>query len=195
MRGQVVSEAELENVVNPALAISKIIGEMALLNQQNPNLDDFAVLTPVHLLMGEKAYGISPSNAELHYTIRTWNSAQMSDLTSKIETLVEEICKSYRIDFSLEWLEYFPASINDAECNSQIHKAALENSLEIIEKEHPFRFGEDFGWYSKKYKTAMFGLGSGVDSPALHHADYDFPDEILGTGIQMFSTIIRNILE
>ncbi len=194
-KGKEAHAAEPENGINPALAISKIIREMALLNQSDPHLDDFAMLTPVHLLMGEKAYGISPSNAELHYTIRTWNSAQMFDLTSKIEVLVEQICRMHKLDFSLEWLEYFPASINDAECNNQIHKAALENSLEIIEKEHPFRFGEDFGWYSKKYKTAMFGLGSGIDSHALHHADYDFPDEILGTGIQMFSTIIQDILK
>lgn len=194
-KGKEAHAAEPENGINPALAISKIIGEMALLNHTDSHLDDFAVLTPVHLWMGEKAYGISPANAELHYTIRTWNSAQMSDLTSKIEALVEQICRMHKLDFSLEWLEYFPASINNTECNDQIDKAALENGLEIIEKNHPFRFGEDFGWYSKKYKTAMFGLGSGVDSPALHHADYDFPDEILDTGIRMFASIIQNILE
>ncbi|RIV67674.1 amidohydrolase [Flagellimonas aequoris] len=194
-KGKEAHAAEPENGINPALAISKIIGEMALLNHTDPHLEDFAVLTPVHLLMGEKAYGISPSNAELHYTIRTWNSTQMSDLTSKIEALVEQICRLHKLDFNLEWLEYFPASINDTECSDQIHMAAFENGLEIVQKNHPFKFGEDFGWYSKKYKTAMFGLGAGVDSPALHHADYDFPDEIIGAGIQMFTSIIQNILK
>jgi hypothetical protein len=29
----------------------------------------------------------------------------------------------------------------------------------------------------------MFGLGSGTDSPALHNPDYDFPDDIITTGI------------
>ena len=41
----------------------------------------------------------------------------------------------------------------------------------------------------------MFGLGSGIDSPALHHSEYDFPDEIIETGIDIFKTIIQNILE
>ena len=195
IKGKEAHAAEPENGNNPALAVSKIIEGMSSLNCLDPKMDNFAVLTPVHLLMGEKAYGISPANAELHYTIRTWNSSQMSLLTSKIKTLVDGICLSNHLDFSFEWLEFFPASINDEECTAHIQKAANANGFEIINKEHPFRFGEDFGWYSKKYKTAMFGLGSGIDSPALHHADYDFPDEILTTGIQMFSTIIQNILK
>ena len=58
-----------------------------------------------------------------------------------------------------------------------------------------FKFGEDFGWFSKKYKTAMFGLGAGIETPALHNANYDFPEEIIETGINMFKTIISKILK
>ena len=41
----------------------------------------------------------------------------------------------------------------------------------------------------------MFGLGAGVDTPALHNSDYDFPDEIIPTGMEMFKTIISKILQ
>ena len=41
----------------------------------------------------------------------------------------------------------------------------------------------------------MFGLGAGLDTPALHNADYDFPDEIIETGITMFKSIISNIMK
>ena len=40
----------------------------------------------------------------------------------------------------------------------------------------------------------MFGLGAGKTTPALHHADYDFPDELIPTGINMFGELIINIL-
>ena len=40
----------------------------------------------------------------------------------------------------------------------------------------------------------MFGLGAGINNPALHNSLYDFPDEILETGIDMFKKIIKNIL-
>ena len=40
----------------------------------------------------------------------------------------------------------------------------------------------------------MFGLGAGLDTPALHHVDYDFPDELIETGMKMFQGIIRELL-
>jgi hypothetical protein len=40
----------------------------------------------------------------------------------------------------------------------------------------------------------MFGLGSGINTPALHHHDYDFPDEIIETGVRMFESIAREML-
>jgi metal-dependent amidase/aminoacylase/carboxypeptidase family protein len=40
----------------------------------------------------------------------------------------------------------------------------------------------------------MFGLGSGVNSPALHNPDYDFPDQLIETGVKVFSGIIDGIL-
>jgi hypothetical protein len=40
----------------------------------------------------------------------------------------------------------------------------------------------------------MFGIGSGLNCPALHQADYDFPEEIIETGMNMFKGIIDRIL-
>ena len=75
-----------------------------------------------------------------------------------------------------------------------IKKSAKGNGLLLQALTHPFKFGEDFGWYSKKYRCAMLGLGAGEKSPALHHSDYDFPDEIIETGIKMFLSVIDQIL-
>ena len=40
----------------------------------------------------------------------------------------------------------------------------------------------------------MFGLGAGLDTPALHNPDYDFPDELIDTGVQLFGGIIDQFL-
>ena len=85
--------------------------------------------------------------------------------------------------------------VNADECNALIKKAANANGLKTEQKINPFKWGEDFGWFSKKYKTGFFGLGAGVNMPALHHNDYDFPDELIPTGIEMFTEIIKEILE
>ena len=195
LSGKESHAAEPENGINPTLAISEIIAALNTLNNNDPNDAEFAVFTPVHILMGQPAYGISPANGELHYTIRTWSSAQMDILVAEIKKEVATISETHLLDYSIDWFEHFPASANNHICNEHIIAAAKINNFEIIERPYPFKFGEDFGWFSKEYKTAMFGLGSGINTPALHHADYDFPEEIIDTGMKMFASIIKGILK
>ena len=119
----------------------------------------------------------------------------MSVLKTQVKTIVQELSELHQLTYEIEWLEYFPAAANDTESNEYVAKAAKENNFQTIERPYPFKFGEDFGWFSREYKTAMFGLGAGEDTPALHNADYDFPDVLLETGISIFKSIILNILE
>lgn len=194
LSGKESHAAEPENGVNPAEGISEMILAISKLEVANPEDESFAILTPVHINMGQVSYGISPASGELHYTVRTWSTEKMSALKRKIEDLFKKICQTHKLEYKMEWLEYFPASSNDIESNDHVYRAAQENNFKIIERPYPFKFGEDFGWFTKKYKTAMFGLGAGLDTPALHNSDYDFPDEIIETGITMFKSIILNIM-
>ena len=193
LQGKESHAAEPENGKNPALCLAQMITSISSLNVPNPEKESFAVLTPVHINMGQKAYGISPGEGELHYTMRTWSRKHMQKLKSSITKIVQEASELNGLEYELSWLEYFPASANDKESNNYVRQAAKDHEFAIIERSYPFKFGEDFGWYSHAYKTAMFGLGSGVDTPALHNADYDFPDEIIATGFSMFKTIIERI--
>ena len=53
--------AEPENGINPAKAISELITAFDKLNNNKPTDKDFAVLTPVHINMGQKSYGVFSS--------------------------------------------------------------------------------------------------------------------------------------
>ena len=116
------------------------------------------------------------------------------ELKSKIESLIKDLCAEGSLSFDLNWFEYFPSAENDDELNDIIEEVAHFNNYNIQFEKHPFKFGEDFGWYSMGRRVAMFGLGAGEKTPALHHADYDFQDEIIETGIKMFASIISKIL-
>ena len=156
--------------------------------------DNFTVFTPIHINMGEVAYGISAGEGEVHYTFRTWKEERMTFLKQEIIKTLEVICSEEKLSYSLDWFDYFPASVNNEYCNDIIVKVAKQNQFEIKQNAESFKFGEDFGWFTRDYKAAMFGLGSGINTPALHHANYDFPDELLETGIQMFQGIINELL-
>ena len=89
----------------------------------------------------------------------------------------------------------FPSSKNDKFSNVIVRKAAKELGLSVETIVFPFRWSEDFGHFLEKYPGALFGLGSGIDQPALHNPDYDFPDELIETGIRIFSNIYKTILK
>lgn len=102
--------------------------------------------------------------------------------------------RAHGLLYELRWFDDFPASVNHEQCNQLIRNSALKHGFTVKERPLPFKFGEDFGWYSAAYRSAMFGLGSGEDSSALHHHDYDFPYEIAVTGIPVFAGIIEEVL-
>ncbi|MEP2238843.1 MAG: amidohydrolase [Maribacter sp.] len=194
LTGKKSHASEPENGVNPAMAVAELIQEIQSLTNANASSSDFALLTPVHVHLGEKNYGISPDNAELHYTIRTWSGEVMSALESKIKQAVSKVSNTHKLKAEIDWFEFFPASNNNSDCVSLIEKAAHQNNLELVEHPKSLKFGEDFGWFSSKYKSAIFGLGAGEHQPALHHSDYDFPDELIETGLLMFKGLITDIL-
>jgi len=75
-----------------------------------------------------------------------------------------------------------------------IEQAADEHRLKIKKLSEPFKWSEDFGFFTQHCQGAMFGLGAGVDHPNLHQPNYDFPDEIIETGIKVFHSLIKQIL-
>lgn len=195
LTGKESHASEPENGTNPALAMAELITEFSKLNRQDLQSEKFTLLTPIHINMGQKSYGISAGAAELHYTLRAWTEEVMAQLKETLQQILNRIGMQYALSYTIDWLEYFPSTTNDPFCNEFVVKAARANGLDCKERAYPLKFGEDFGWFSKHYKTAMFGLGAGMDSPALHHADYDFPEEILETGMGMFKEIIQQIIK
>ncbi|WP_036155349.1 amidohydrolase [Maribacter forsetii] len=194
LTGKKSHASEPENGVNPAIAVAELVQEIHALADTNVNSENFALLTPICIDLGEKNYGISPENAELHYTIRTWSGEVMSNLEEKIKQLVSTISSKHELKAEMGWFEFFPASDNNTVCVSFIEKVANQHSIELVEHPRALKFGEDFGWFSSKYKSAIFGIGAGEHQPALHHSDYDFPDELIDTGLLMFKGLITGIL-
>lgn len=194
LQGKESHASEPENGINPAKAVSELISEFSKMNVADLSKENFALLTPVHIKMGQPAYGISAGEAELHYTLRTWNEGEMNALKEQIFKLTEAITRKQNLKYYSQIFDQFPATRNHQYCNSLIRKAAELNGFQVEERSTPFKFGEDFGWFSQRGKAAMFGLGAGKNSPALHNPDYDFPEELLETGISMFKQIICEIL-
>lgn len=193
LTGKTAHAAEPENGISPANAISKIINQFHELKENKSLFKDLALLTIIHIQLGEISFGTSPGYAEIRVTLRSFENDDMVILTSHAEKIINEISKAEHLQCSISYCEEFPASVNNKECLGYVEQAAIQNNLEIETIEQPFKWSEDFGYYSQHYKSCLFGLGSGISQPPLHNPDYDFPDEIIESGTNMFYSIYKII--
>lgn len=193
--GQQSHAAEPENGRNPAMAMAEIVRLTASWSVLDTTDPDFLLITPVYSTLGQREYGISAGYGELHFTLRTWTIAKMEALVAKLEEELAFCCEQFGLGFDTTYFDFFPATTNTEEANRLIREAANNAGLDLFEKQQSFKFGEDFGWFTKEYPGAMFGLGAGLETPVLHNEEYDFPDELIESGLDMFKQIILLGLE
>lgn len=191
LQGHTAHAAEPENGLNPALALAEVLQRANSLEHPQPEDHAFRLLTPVYMQLGEKAYGVSAGEGEVHFTLRAWTKDSMDGLVEELLSSVNEICNNHRLQWEHSWTDSFRANFNQEDLVEKIYASANGNDFAIHEMKQPLKWGEDFGAFTEIFPAAMFGIGAGEDSPALHHEDYDFPDELIEVGVKMFWEIIN----
>lgn len=194
LTGKTSHAAEPENGINPSLAVAEIIRKFSILSKDREHAKGFTLVTIIHARIGEKAFGTSPGYAEIMATLRAYRNEDMEQLIKEAEKTARSVASEHRLKIEVSYTEVFPATVNNEKCVEIVKSAAGRNNYSVIDVSEPFRWSEDFGHFTAGYKGAMFGIGSGENHPQLHNPDYDFPDEIIPTGINMFYTIINEIL-
>ena len=194
LKGKTSHAAEPERGINPALAVSEIISELIFLPENIKSVKDFSLVTIIHTKIGKRAFGTSPGYAEVMATLRSFKNQDMNLLTQGAVDTVKKISKKHKLKTEISFTEEFPATVNDRDCVQLVRESAKKNKLKVQEIKTPFRWSEDFGHFTKHFKGALFGLGSGKKQPALHNPDYDFPDEIIDQGVKVFYSLIEKVL-
>ncbi len=195
LTGKTSHAAEPEYGINPALAVAEIINKMDSWSNKFSNSADFAVITPIQMELGKKAFGVSAGAAVLSFSIRTWTEEKLQKMLEKVENFLEVISLQHHLKLNFYYTENFKANKNDPEATNSIRAAAIRLGLDVYELPQPVKWGEDFGYFTQRYKGAFFGIGAGMDCPALHNPDYDFPDQLIETGSSIFYELYRDIME
>ena len=192
LNGQTSHAAEPEKGISPFRAATSITEQLLALNHPKLIDENYQIVTLVESHIGETAYGVSAGHGVLRFTMRAKSEALLQALKSDTERIVgTEVAKTSGLSHEIRWLEYFAGGQNSKEAVDIVQQAAAENGLTYIEKNVPFTWGEDFGLLTQHFTGALFGLGSGTNTPPLHHQDFDFPDEIIETGVKMMCSISK----
>ncbi|WP_215225252.1 amidohydrolase [Echinicola shivajiensis] len=190
LEGRTSHAAHPEDGNSPAEAMSKIIVGLPLISK---NIKPFSLVTVIHAELGEIAFGTSPGKASVRATLRTIDDDNMDLLVDYAEKLCHLITQEYKLGLSISYTEEFACTVNDNSAWNFVNEAAKMLKLKTKHVRNSFKWSEDFGQFSSQSKTLLFGLGSGKSHPQLHEAHYDFPDQIIPTGINMFEKILAQI--
>ena len=144
--------------------------------------------------MGSESHGISAGFGEFHLTIRSWSPRLFDKKCAELQSFIRKTADEYHLNPDLSWTQEFFANENNEEAVDCLERVANKSDFKYNYKNEPFKWGEDFGLFTQKFKGAMFGLGAGKDTPALHNPDYDYPDDITATGIAMFYGTLKELL-
>lgn len=191
LHGRTAHAAEPLNAVSPYPAARAITDRVLALNRYDMRQDDFQLATLVEFSVGEQAYGVAAGHGMLRFTLRAKDDGLLQEMKKEVTRITDEavVCTE-GLSSNITWKEYFAASKNHKDAVNSIKTAAEACHLKYREKEVPFSWGEDFGLLTQHYDGALFGLGSGENQPPLHHQLFDFPDDLVPVGVQVFYQIL-----
>ena len=179
---------------SPAIAVAQLILALGSVPQNRTGLFQPAKVTVVHAKMGAPTFGTSPGEAIVMATIRASAKEVLEGLLRECASLAEGIAGAYGLGVSVTICEEFPPVQNESSLVDLVAETAKRLEMKVSFREEPFPWSEDFGHFSNAIPGVLFGLGAGVETPPLHHPDYDFPDELLPLGSKLLLETVRSII-
>ena len=204
IRGKAAHASQPENGVSPSSVLGGLVmpgSPLLLLPQQlldngviPSQINGGRVLaTPVHLSVGsDDNFGVLPSIGMLNLTLRADRTEEIDLLREALHNLIRTKSKEAGCEcIDVDIVEPFPATMNDRRRTSIVQFAATALKMPITKMTEPFSWSEDFGYFGERFDSgaAFFGIGAGENVPPLHSKHYDFPDELIDRGVNLWRTL------
>jgi amidohydrolase len=194
LEGKTAHASMPETGTSPLRAVSQLLPALEALGNGTFEDDAFAMVTVTHVRMGEPVFGIAPGVAEILATLRTRADDRMAALCGAVEALVGQAAADQGLACQFDYHEIFSSCVNAPVAVDHLRTALDQEGIVHREAGLPMRASEDFGVFGGAAQSAMFFLGAGIDHPALHNSDYDFPDDLIPIGTRVFQRVARNLL-
>jgi metal-dependent amidase/aminoacylase/carboxypeptidase family protein len=184
--------AHPEDAKTPRRALARLLEELPLLEGVGV---DGRLITITHASMGRPGFGVTPGRGEVFATLRARTNEALGDLRGRAESLMRDAISAEGLDCTFRWLDEYPATHNDERLVVELRSVCERRQIDLMEIDEPFRWSDDFGHFSTLIPSVYFGLGIGAEAAGLHQPTYEFPDDVMGTGIQTLYHLARRLAE
>ena len=176
---------------DPVVCAAAMIQALQSLVSRDTDPLDSSVISITQMEAGD-AFNVIPDQVRLGGTVRTLKARTRDLLEERINTLATGIASAHGCQATVNFIRGYPVTRNDAGAVGRFNQRAAEclGTDRVAPLEHPVMGGEDFSFYGEVVPACFFFLGllpQGTDSmPSLHNARFDFNDEAISTGIEVF---------
>ena len=196
VRGKGAHGSRPEASIDPILTAVRIIESLqSIVSREMSSLEP--VVLSVCRIAGGTNGNIIPDSVDIEGTTRYLRPELKQQIYCAIKRIVKGVCDSMGASFSLKYDSPYIPTINDERMVALGKKIALMvlGSRNWIDLTNPSMGAEDFSYYLQKFPGAMFRLGMGEKSAALHNSHFDFNDRAIHSGILFLVSLALQILQ
>lgn len=133
---------------------------------------------------------IAPGRATLQGSLRGLSSQKVLEYIGSLKHILEEIKSATGVDYSITLGAHYPEVMVDKVLYSKI-ESHLKDKFDFIDCGYKMT-GEDFGFFSHKFKSFMFWLGTSEGERfGLHNPKFLPPDKTIDYGKDIFRRILE----
>ncbi|ASN06071.1 M20 metallopeptidase family protein [Virgibacillus necropolis] len=133
------------------------------------------------------------SSGYLEGTIRTYDMDDLATIKERLTQTVKSSDLLFGTQSRVDFAEGYPPVVNNESLLPHISASANETGLEVIIKEKPYLFGEDFSFYSQVATThfAFLGVQNENHTSGLHTSSFNFDEKSLVAGVHFFEKVLE----
>ena len=173
-----------------ALAIGcQFVNELYQMEQQELSASEYRLLKFGKMESGTVRNAISATTL-LKGSVRCFSDQTGDFLFQRMEEIASVYEKRYGCSFEFQRNDGHPAVINDPALFEETR--ALLSEYDFITFDRPFMLAEDFSCYQKEVPGLFLFLGTGTNIP-LHSNNFDFDEDVLETGVNIYLKLLKEI--
>ncbi len=190
VRGEGSHAAFPQAARDPIVAGAAIVTALHTIVSRNVNPLEPAVIS-ITTFHGGSATNVIPPLVELSGTARALTEETRSLLERRVGEVSRSVAAAHGCTAEAIYVRGYPVTRNDPAETERVHALARAclGADRVQPLEHPVMGGEDFSYYAERVPACFFALGlrpPGGTMPGLHHPRFDFNDEAIPTGVELF---------
>lgn len=182
---------------DPVVAAAHVITALQTIISRYANPVDPLVISVTRLQSGSEAYNVIPRTVTLGGTMRSFSPELREKVPKQVDELVRRVASGFDVSAKVIWMDHgFPPTINHEEQSMKALKAAKKTvgAAKTTENCKASMGAEDFAHMLEKKKGAYVFVGAGEKTAPLHHPQFDFNDDLLPIGAELFVNLAMESL-